>query len=178
MLRGKSVGLRPMEPDDAWLLYRWFNDQKVLEDMGAHHDLFCISMDEERQTVDRMLRDLDAFHCVIVPLNADQPIGMVSLARIDERNASAELRLLIGEVAEWGKGYCRDATRVMVDYGFRTRNLHRVELRVTSYNERAKACYEACGFRVDGVLRHDHFHKGQWRDSLLMTILNGELKEG
>ena len=41
MLEGKSVGLRLLETDDAWLLYRWFNDQRVLEDLGAEHLYFA-----------------------------------------------------------------------------------------------------------------------------------------
>jgi RimJ/RimL family protein N-acetyltransferase len=176
VLRGGSVDLRPMEPEDAWLLYRWFNDQRVLDDMGIEHTYFCVSMDEERQTVDRMLQDLDAFHCIIQIHESGEAVGMISLARIDERNSGAELRIVIGEVQEWDKGYGHDAVRAMADYGFRVRNLHRIHLRVAAYNARAIACYKSAGFRLEGTMRQDHFHRGEWRDALLMSLLRGELK--
>ena len=41
-------------------------------------------------------------------------------------------------------------------------------------DDRAKACYENSGFRLEGRLRHDHFHKGAFRDALIMSILKEE----
>ena len=176
MIEGGQVGLRLMESEDVWLLYRWFNDQRVLENLGSGHGYFCVSMDEERLAVEKMLQDRRALHFIIVKREGGKPIGLIGLVGIDDRNASAEMRVTIGEVEEWDKGLGADAITVLLDHAFNARNLHRIWLRVTDYNARAIACYRKCGFREEGRSRHDHYHKGAWRDALQMSMLDSEFR--
>lgn len=85
------------------------------------------------------------------------------------------IQVIIGEVDLWGMGYCKEATCLLLEHAFRVMNMHRVHLRVAEYNMRSRRCYQVCGFRVDGRLRHDHFHGGGYRDSLIMSGFSHEL---
>ncbi len=176
MIEGRKVGLRLMESQDVWLLYRWFNDQRVLEDLGSGHGFFCVSMEEEKAIVERMLQDRKSQYFMIVRKEGGEVIGIVGLANIDQRNASAELRIIIGEVGQWDKGLGDDAIRVLLDHAFNAKNLHRIWLRVAEYNDRAISCYRKCGFKEEGRSRHDHYHKAAWRDAVLMSILDSEFR--
>jgi RimJ/RimL family protein N-acetyltransferase len=176
MIEGRQVSLRLMESQDVWLLYRWFNDQRVLEDLGSGHGYFCVSMEEEKSAVERMLQDRQAAHFIIVKREGGQPIGLIGLVGIDDRNASAELRIIVGEVGEWDNGLGEDAIDVLLSHAFNAKNLHRIWLRVAEYNGRAIACYRKCGFKEEGRSRHDHYHLGAWRDALLMSILDQEFR--
>jgi RimJ/RimL family protein N-acetyltransferase len=176
MLKGENVGLRPLETEDAWLLYRWFNDQRVLEDLGAEHLYFAISMEEERRIVEHMVNDQDALWFIVQRLKGEEAIGIVGLANLEARTASAELRIVIGEPGQWGKGHGAEAIQMLLDHAFNVKNLHRVYLRVVEYNQRAISCYKKCGFMLEGRTRHDHFHKGRWRDALRMSILEDEFR--
>jgi len=51
---------------------------------------------------------------------------------------------------------------------------HRVELEVLAGNERAIRCYEACGFRHEGVRRGAELYPDGWKDFILMGILQAE----
>ncbi len=178
MFEGKKVGLRLMQTEDVWLLFRWFNDQRVLEDLGSDHGYFCVSMDQEKTAVERMLQDRKALYFIISKLDGGSSIGIICLANIDERNASAELRIIIGEVNEWGMGLGEEAIKLLLHHAFNAKNLHRVWLRVAEYNARAIACYRNSGFREEGRMRHDHYHNAAWKDALLMSILDSEYREG
>lgn len=169
--------LRPLQSSDAWLLHRWFNDQRVLEDLGAERIDFCVSMDSEHKIVERIISDSDKRFFIIHDLVGGKDIGEIGLDKIDRRNANAELQVIIGEVEYWGKGYGQDAVRTLLAYAFNQLNLHRIYLRVVEYNSRGVECYKACGFRVDGRFRQDHFHKGAYRDALHMSILREEFGE-
>jgi len=174
MLKGKRIGLRPLETTDTWLMYRWFNDHRVLEDLGAEHMYFATSMEEEAEFVVSMTRDTGSVWFIIEMLEGHEPIGVVGLANIDQRNAAAELRIVVGEPSRWGQGLGRETIGLVLDYGFDTRNLHRIWLRVASYNQRAISCYRASGFVDEGAYRQDHFHKGRWQDARRMSILVDE----
>lgn len=176
MIEGKKVGLRPLESQDVWLLYRWFNDSRVLEDLGAEDMYFCVSMEEEKMVVESITHDHTKQFFIVQLLGSNTPIGIIGLAYINGWTASAELRLVIGEVEHWGMGYGEDAVQILLDNAFKVRNMHRVWLRVAAYNQKAIALYKKCGFVDEGRLRQDHFHKGQWQDALRMSILEEEFR--
>jgi RimJ/RimL family protein N-acetyltransferase len=174
MLEGKLIGLRPLQTEDVWLLYRWFNDLRVTEDLGKRRGLFSVTMEEEKRAIEKKVASAGERDFIIVTLADGTAVGVASLLGIDHRNASAELEVTIGEVREWGKGYGKEATRMLVDYAFDVLNLHRVHLTVAEYNARAIACFAACGFQKEGVLRDDHYHGGAYRSSQLMSVLREE----
>ncbi|MCU0860800.1 MAG: GNAT family N-acetyltransferase [Methanomassiliicoccales archaeon] len=174
MLKGERVGLRPLETEDAILLFKWFNDQRVLEDLGAEHIYFCVSLEEEKAFVEKMLLDRHSRFFIVTRLEGGKPLGLIGLANMDPRNAGCELRLVLGEVEEWGKGYGEEAVRILLRHAFDSLNMHRVWLRVADYNERALRLYRRCGFRDDGALRDDHFHKGGWCSARIMSLLESE----
>jgi RimJ/RimL family protein N-acetyltransferase len=174
MLKVMQVGLRPMESEDAWHLFKWFNDQRVLEGLGHHHALFCVSVEEERAIVEKKLTSPINRDFIVVDLGTERPIGWTGLSRIDLRNSSADLDLVIGEPSEWDKGKGTEAARTMVEHAFEVMNLHRVQLRVACHNARAIACFTASGFAVEGTLRDDHFHRGEFASSHIMSALRDE----
>ena len=176
MLEGKTVGLRPLETTDAWLLHKWFNDQRVLEDLGAEHLYFAVSLEEEGVVVQHMVNDECAVWFIVQTLNEKEPIGIIGLANLDRKIASAEIRIVIGEPSYWGKGIGAEAIDILLEHAFVVRNLHRIWLRVATYNERAISCYKRCGFTMEGRARHDHFHNGEWQDAFHMSILEDEYR--
>jgi ribosomal protein S18 acetylase RimI-like enzyme len=58
--------------------------------------------------------------------------------------------------------------------GGKPRRRHRVELEVLAGNERAIRCYEAYGFRHEGVRREAELYPDGWKDFLQMCILQAE----
>lgn len=73
-----------------------------------------------------------------------------------------------------GQGRGTEATQLMVRYGFEELGLHKIELRVWSYNQRAIRSYTKAGFVIEGVRRAVAFHAGVFHDEVLMGILAEE----
>ena len=80
----------------------------------------------------------------------------------------------IGNREQWGKGYGREAMDLVLKYGFDELNLHRIQLTVFEYNERAIALYEKLGFRREGVFREFMQREGQRYDMYLYGLLRRE----
>src|SRR5215217_4673914 len=72
---------------------------------------------------------------------------------IDLAARHCELGITIGDKECWGRGYGREAVKLLLDYVFRVRNLRRVWLEVNAANERAIRAYIACGFVEEGRMR-------------------------
>jgi RimJ/RimL family protein N-acetyltransferase len=109
-----------------------------------------------------------------IHLKGGRAIGYAALRSIDQRRASAEAVVVIGEPGEWHKGYGRETARLLASYAFMVLNLHRVWARVPEHNSRAVSCLAAAGFEREGTLRDDHHHLGAYRSSHLMSVLREE----
>ncbi|HEY6417466.1 MAG TPA: GNAT family protein [Candidatus Binataceae bacterium] len=66
--------------------------------------------------------------------------------------------------------------RVPMRLAFDKMNLHRLWLHVFDFNPRAIASYEKCGFKREGVMREDRFHRGRYHDTIVMGILAEEYR--
>ena len=80
----------------------------------------------------------------------------------------------IYDPANRGKGYGQDATSLILDFAFKTLNLHRVELFTFDFNEQAQKVYLKAGFKEVGRRRKAAFIDGQYRDDIVMDILRDE----
>jgi [ribosomal protein S5]-alanine N-acetyltransferase len=104
-------------------------------------------------------------------------IGEARLDAVDRTNRRARYAIGIFDAAVWNQGLGTEATRLVLRYAFETLGLHRVDLRVLSYNQRAIRCYEKCGFLQEGMERDSTFVDGAWRSDVMMSILEEEYRE-
>lgn len=96
--------------------------------------------------------------------------------RVDPENRRARYAIGIFGPTFWGRGLGTEASRLVLAYAFEVLLLHRVELRVLAFNERAIACYERCGFRREGVEREGAWIGGEWQSDVIMSILEQEYR--
>ena len=168
---GERLYLRPLERGDAPVLQPWFNDPVVTENLMIRRP---VSRDYEEGFLAGLAADEHRVILGIALRNSDALIGTIGLEDIDTVNRQANFGICIGERGEWGHGYGREATRLMVDYGFRQLNLHRVWLHVYETNLRAVRAYEAIGFRREGVLRQSRWQATRYVDTISMAVLRDE----
>lgn len=76
----------------------------------------------------------------------------------------------------WGKGLGTEITQIVLQYAFEELKLHRVDLRVIEYNQRAIACYEKCGFVKEGIEREGALIEDNYETDVMMSILDREYK--
>jgi RimJ/RimL family protein N-acetyltransferase len=171
-LVGDRLYLRPLDAEtDLERCLQWINDAEILANLGRRTPM---SRTMEREWLLGQYKSDADVGLAIVLKDGDRHIGNAGLHGIDHVNRSAEFGILIGEKDVWGEGYGPDAGRLILDYGFRQLGLHRICLRVFSFNERAQRVYAKLGFVGEGVLRESHFRDGAFHDTLVMSILQKE----
>jgi RimJ/RimL family protein N-acetyltransferase len=72
------------------------------------------------------------------------------------------------------RGLGREITRLLLSWAFGVLGAHRVELEVLAGNSRAISCYQACGFRHEGIRREAELYPEGWNDFLLIGVLQAE----
>jgi ribosomal-protein-serine acetyltransferase len=173
---GGGAELRPLEPWQA-------------EEFLAH-------MDRARETVDPWIP--------WAGISADLPAATKTLQRYADRQAADTGRLFgiwldgtlvggvmfvafdagsgVAEVGCWlepagtGRGLVTKAIRVLIDWAFTTRGLHRVEWHCRPDNLASSAVAKRLGMTLDGRLRESYPWKGVRHDTEIWSILAPEWK--
>lgn len=95
---------------------------------------------------------------------------------LDVREGGRKARLAIGMYAPrfMGRGLGTEAIRLVLRHAFGTLGMHRVDLKVLDFNDRAIAAYRACGFVEEGRERESCWVDGRWHDDVIMGVLDRE----
>ena len=104
-------------------------------------------------------------------------LGEVVINDIDRNNRSASLRIAINRKEDFSKGYGSESLLLALNYGFGMLNLHRIELEVFSFNQRAIHVYEKIGFKREGIKREGAFYYNKYYDIITMSILEEEFRD-
>ncbi|WP_157949950.1 GNAT family N-acetyltransferase [Vallitalea okinawensis] len=113
----------------------------------------------------------------IVNKENDEIVGEVVINNIDSKNRCASTRIAIFQEKNYNKKFGTEALLLALDFGFGMYNLHRIELQVYSFNERAIHVYESIGFKKEGVLRDYLYFDHQYHDAIVMSIIENEFKK-
>lgn len=176
MLKGERITLRVVRRNDLPRLCEFSNDLEV-ELAGSADPPLPQSLERLQADYDQQAAKGGRDGAWFAIETDGKLIGQCGLNGFEENKGTAhrcELGIAIGDKAYWGRGYGREAIRVLLDYAFRHWNVNRVWLRTNSTNERALRCYRACGFVEEGRLREHEWRNGQYADTVVMGILRTE----
>ena len=170
---GEKVRLRALERLDLPTVVRWFGDPEVRASLAL---VDVVSLAEEERWFDALLRSTTEVAFAIDAVGGldgvvARLVGTCSLHRIDWRNRSAVIRIVLGDAANRHLGYGSDAVRCLLRHAFDSLGLYRVELEVLVDNLPAVRCYERLGFITEGVRVGARFQHGRFVDLRLMRLL-------
>jgi [ribosomal protein S5]-alanine N-acetyltransferase len=101
-------------------------------------------------------------------------IGNLQLGPLDLEESHGEVRILIGEKSQWGKGYATQAIHGACCYYFQALGLHRVE--AMSCNPGFIRAVLRLGWKEEGCMRERFLDGTIWLDYRVFGILNPEFE--
>jgi RimJ/RimL family protein N-acetyltransferase len=173
VMTGPLLRLRPLEDTELSTIESWWNAPETLPFQTAGLPPRPAGHSVEQFKEWYANGDPGSVGFAVVRREDDALLGAMNLFGITAPGQCATFGVMLGPPAQ-GRGYGIEATRLMVDYGFRMLPLHRIQLGVWSYNDRARTVYERAGFREEGRRREVLYVDGAWHDEVLMGILRTE----
>lgn len=167
--REAGIYLRLMTYEDTDLVVKWRNSDPVRKRF-IYQELF--TREGHESWIKNMIETGKVVQMIICSLGTDRPLGSVYIRDIDRQHNKAEYGIFIGEDEARGKGIGTAAARLMLRYCFEEEKLHRVYLRVFADNLQAVRSYEKAGFVKEAHLSDDVFIDGEYRDIILMAVIN------
>lgn len=103
-----------------------------------------------------------------------QVIGLLSLVR--RQHQKAEIGWALG-VKHRGQGFATEAASALVDHGFVSLGLHRIQAETSATNSASWGVMERLGMVREAHLRETTLRDGEWQDSLIYGLLASEWQE-
>jgi RimJ/RimL family protein N-acetyltransferase len=112
---------------------------------------------------------------LVEPRDQDVVLGGVSLSEVRLDQGRAAVGYWLAPEAR-GRGLASHAVRLLARWAFAELGLARLELTCGPDNEASQHVAERCGFTREGLLRSHVPFKGARRDSVIYSLLPGELR--
>lgn len=173
-LIGERVMLRDYRKEDLPAIRSWVNDSEITKYL-SNVFLYPHTQTQTENFLNSNLEgrgDYKGF--IIAHKDTQEYIGQLDLIKIDWINRKGLIGIVIGNKESLGKGYGTEALRLVLDLAFNKLNLHKMELEVRAFNERAIKCYKKCGFIEEGRIREDFYADGEYTDTIYMGVLKEE----
>lgn len=170
MYEGNLVRLRAMDSGDLMYLMSYSNDYEVMRGASGAI-LYPSTVDDASRAMGNNTSYTSGEYQFALETKQDaRLIGQCGFVKINWKNRTGELAILIGEKDYRGKGYGADAIRVLCRFGFEELNLRKIKANVFDFNTAALRCYEKCGFRREGVLKQEIYREGAYHDVVQLRL--------
>jgi RimJ/RimL family protein N-acetyltransferase len=168
MLAGSSVALRPLDRRHLEQTRVWANNLDLARLLDRARP---VSDAEHERWFTALAAQTDAVYFAIETGAEGRHVGNVWLWGIDARHHKAEVRIVLGEPTQQGRGLGSEALQLLCVYAFERLNLRRLYAYVLGTNPRARRAFEKAGFQTEGVLREDRWVGDRYADVFLLGRL-------
>ena len=176
-IKGEKIILRSYQEKDIPTIHRWMNDPETTKWMGRNYRKIR-PIEELTERVKNLISNPpdDGIFFVIVDPETNKYLGALDLTSIDWYDSNGVLSIVIADKENRCKGLAQEALSLLINYAFKERGLHKIELRVNDKNIGAIKCYEKVGFREEGRLKDHTVVDEEYCDMILMGIVR-EIEE-
>lgn len=171
-LTTERLYLRPLHDEDTDSVYEIFRDAETMRYWSTPPHA---SVADSRRMISRWATTMATGKMVTLAIteqntSGDRLIGVVILHSIDDASAHAELGYILHRDFHH-RGIASEAVRALVQHGFTTMKLHRIEAALDPDNHASKALLTKLGFSREGLLRERWCVNGEFFDGELYGLL-------
>lgn len=174
MLKGKAIHLRTVRESDLEDLYDVLCD---IENRGNYDTLGILS----EPIFKKDFRDGGFWQenrgTMLILNKENSIIGSISFFKSIPYFNGFEIGFVIHNPKDRGKGYTTEATNIFVAYLFETKEINRLQATTLLENTPSIRVLEKCGFTFEGKARGAMFHKGEYKDAHVYSLLRNESKK-
>lgn len=163
-MRGESVNLRTIEPEDHSFLHTFWNEPRIRYGAVRPTPLSEKDIDDWSDPE----RGVHFLVCV-----EEQPVGIAMLIDVFHEAGNGEIGYWIIP-DEQRKGYATEAAGLVVKHAFHDQGLYKLIARTFADNEASQRVLEKHGFEQEGQFHDHHYLNGERKDMSLFGVTRPE----
>ena len=173
MLVTNRLALRELTVDDSENWFKNLSDDEVAVLIGMEP---LENVEDSKSIINSFIdryEKKNGMAWAIILKEDESFIGTCSYENIDSHNLSGEIGYdLLKEY--WGHGFMAEALSAIIDYGFESLRLNRIEAHTAAINLASRNLLRRLGFFEEGIFRESSFFRGEFRDDCQYSLLRRE----
>lgn len=169
--------LRQLGPDDAEAVFAYLSDAEVMKyrTVGT-----MTTLEAAREWIKKKETEFEEGRIIrwaIARKEDDRLIGTVLYHHIETLHRRAEIGYDLAR-EYWGQGVVTEVLRKVIEFGFESMELNRLEAQLVSTNIGSRRVLEKNGFAVEGTLKQYWVKDGEFWDALVMGLVKEQYVQG
>ena len=170
-MKSEHIYLRPLEPEDIDFLYQWENDPDVWKVSNTITPYSKFILKQYIETSHLSIFETKQIRFIIVLSDTNRPIGTIDLFDFDPYNRRAGIGILIYDKENRQRGYASEALKLIIEYGFKTLDLHQLYCNVNPKNKASMRLFTNHGFIPVGIKKEWVRIQNHWQDEILLQLV-------
>ncbi|MBU2951633.1 GNAT family N-acetyltransferase [Tamlana agarivorans] len=170
-LKGDTIYLRALEPEDLDFIHQVENDEAIWEISCTQTPYSKFLIKQYLENAHKDIYEVKQLRLVISNYS-DEAIGLIDLFDFDFKNKRAGVGILIKTPSDRLKGYGNKALELLIVYCFTHLDLHQLYCNISEENEASIKLFSNHGFEKIGIKKDWTFVGGSFRNEYLFQLIN------
>ncbi len=171
-LKGTTIYLRALEPEDLEFVYQIENDELIwnVSNTQTPYSKFLI-----RQYLENAHQDIyeaKQLRLAICKNDTFKAIGLIDLFDFDPVNNRAGIGILIQNNSNRGSGYGKEALKLLIGYCFNQLQMHQLYANIGTDNEASLNLFITFGFQKIGIKKDWIYSNNSFHDEAIFQLIN------
>ena len=153
LLQNEHIHLRPVEPEDLELLYRWENNPEIWSISDTRQPYSRFALRQYIADSDKNIYEIRQMRLMIVDNKSKETVGTVDLYDFDMHNSRIALGLFVDQ-SQQRKGYAKSALKLTEEYVFNFLKLNQLYCYISENNTASRSMFENEGYSSDTILKN------------------------
>ena len=170
-LKGKSVFLRALEPEDLDFIHTIENDEKFWEISNTQTPFSKYILRQYLENSHKDIYEVKQLRLVISNYE-NEALGMIDLFDFDFTNKRAGVGVLVKESSNRKQGFGTEALQLLIKYSFHHLKLHQLYCNITEDNKASISLFTQQGFKSVGLKKDWNHINGKYQNEYLFQLIN------
>ncbi|MGB0404474.1 MAG: GNAT family N-acetyltransferase [Salibacteraceae bacterium] len=170
MIKGNSIYLRALEPEDIDLLFEWENNVDVWKISDTIHPFSRYTL-EKYIASSHDIYSQGQLRLMICDIVTKEAIGCIDLFDFSAIHQRVGCGILIADEAERNKGFGSESISLITNYCFSILDCHQVYCNILENNLKSIKLFEKAGFQLIGVKKDWIKIEGKFYNELLYQYM-------
>ena len=171
-LKGNTIYLRALEPEDLEFIYAIENNESVWEVSNTQTPYSRFLIRQYLENAHQDIYEAKQMRLAICLSDTFEAIGLIDLFDFDPKNNRAGVGIVISNESNRNSGIGSEALQLVIHYAFNQLQLHQLYANIGSKNEISISLFTKFGFQKIGVKKDWIKVNNVFKDEMLYQLIN------
>lgn len=171
-LKGNTIYLRALEPEDLEFIYAIENDEDIWEVSNTQTPYSKFLIRQYLENAHQDIYEAKQLRLAICTNTSDKAIGLIDLFEFDPKNNRAGIGIVIQNKEDRSNGYGKEALGLVIDFSFNQLQLHQLFANIGVENSSSLNLFAIFGFQKIGVKKEWIYMNNKYQDEAIFQLIN------